>query len=224
MASDLHTPREVVLKPHAPPAAVLQAGMLAKQVLPRGSRSVTLYEDKIRVRDTSGDSEALPRRYTLTHNHRAAEEYLSIGAEYDLEALSEPRTRELRDEVLAELTGGEQPRLKVTCLVSGNELMGKEAEPAMRRRIFESEMPFSLAVIRYGDRFFFERHPELDQAEVTVEFRSTDPQFGGREAYGRIGEYRVTQIAGESRRLVVGAAAVAAVGLGALLYRNWRGR
>jgi hypothetical protein len=212
------------LKPHAPPAAVLQAGMFARQVLSLGGRQVTLYEDKIRVRDTSGDSEELPRRYTLTHNHRTAEEFLSIGPEYDLEALSEERTRELRDEVLAELTGGDMPRLKVTCLVGSEELSGKEADPAMRRRIFETEMPFCLAVIRYGDRFFFERHPELDQAEISVTFRSTDPQHGGTLEYGRVSDYRVTQIAGESRRLAVGATAAAALGIGALIYRHWRGR
>ena len=216
--------REVTLKPKAPPPAVLRAGMVAKQALPPRDRRVTLFEDKIRVRDTAGDPEALPRRYTLTHDDRTAELFVTIGAEYDQEALSRPQTREMRDEVLAELIDGEPPRLIVSCLVDGEDLPGKAANPARRRRIFRKEMPFALAVIRYGDRFFFERHPELDEARVSVEFRSTDPRFGGQKEYGRITDYRVTRIAGESRRLAFGAAALAALGIGALVIGKMRHR
>lgn len=227
---ETHTPpREVTLRPKALPPALLQAAMVAKQVLPRGDGHVTLYEDKIHVQDTTGDSEALPRRYTVTHNDRTAEIFLSVGPEYDREALSQPHTREKQDEVLAELTGESAgtavsevgqtgPRLTVTCRVDGDELTGRTAEPAARRRIFENEMPFVLAVIRYGDRFFFERHPEWDRAEVSVEFQSADPRLNARREFGRITDYRVTRIAGESRRLMVGAAAIAAVGIGALVY------
>jgi Staygreen protein len=213
-------PREVTLKPKAPPAAVLQAGVVAKQVVPIGEREVTLFEDKITVRDSTADSEALPRRYTLTHNDRTAELRLSIGTDYECEDLN----RQKQDEVLAELTGGEAPKLAVRCQVQGPELSGKSAEPRLRRRIFEKEMPFALAVLRYGDRFFFERHPELDQAEVIVEFAATDPEHQSKRAFGRVTDYRVTRIAGESRRLVVGAAAVAAVGIGALVIGKLRNR
>jgi hypothetical protein len=149
---------------------------------------------------------------------------LSVGAEYDQEALGRPETRAMRDEMLAELSDGDQPRLLVRCLVEGPELAGRAIDPGTRRRIFAKEMAFALAVIRYGDRFFFERHPELDQARVTVEFQSTDPRFQARRGYGRITEYRVTRIAGESRRLLVGAAAVAAVGIGAFVVGKLRNR
>jgi hypothetical protein len=211
-------PHEVSLKPKAPPAALLQAARVAKQALPsrEGEGHVTLFEDKITVRDSTMKEE-LPRRYTLTHSDRTGDILLSIGQEYDQEALDQPHTRQNRDEVLAELTDGEQRRLKVSCQVSSEELTGKRANAATRRKIFEKEMPFVLAVIRYGDRFFFERHPELDQAEVAVTFCSAEPQYGGEQEYGRITDYRVTRIAGESRRLLVGAAAVAALGIGALL-------
>jgi hypothetical protein len=216
------TTRGVTLKPKAPPAAVLRAGMRAKQVMPAGNGHVTLFEDKIRVRDTSDDSEELPRRYTLTRDDRAAELLLSIGPEYDEEALARPRTRKMRDEVLAELTGAEQPRLEVSVLAGSDKLTGRQAGPAARRRIFEKELPLVLAVLRYGDRFFFERRVELDEAPVVVEFRCSDPRYGGRQAYGRISDYRVTQIAGESRRLLAGVVALAAVGIGALVWSRRR--
>jgi Staygreen protein len=209
-------PREVTLKPKAPPAALFQAAIVAKQALPIGHDSISLFEDRITVRDSSKDEE-LPRRYVLTHSDRAGDVFLTIGREYDHEALDQPQTRRMRDEVLAELTGGDQPQLKVTCLVSVEGLTGKEANPSLRRKVFEKEMPFVLAVIRYGDRFFYERHPDLDQAPAIVEFRSTDPKYQSSAEYGPVTDYRVTRIAGESRRLMVGAAALAAFGIGALV-------
>jgi hypothetical protein len=209
-------PREVTLKPKALPAALLQAAIVAKQALPIGDGSISLYEDKITVRDSTTDEE-LPRRYVFTHSDRTGDVFLAIGREYDQEAVDEPQTHRMCDEVLAEITGGDQPQLKVTCLVSGEGLTGKEANPALRRKSFEKEMPLVLAVIRYGDRFFYERHPELDQATAIVEFRSADPKYQSSADYGPVTDYRVTRVAGESRRLMVGAAALAAFGIGALV-------
>jgi len=217
-------PREVTLKPKALPTAVLRAGVVVKQRLPVTDGRVTLFEDKIKVHDTTGASEALPRRYTLAYDDRTAELLLTIGGGSDQQALEPPQTREMRNALLAELVGGEDPRLTVTCPVSREGLSGSGADAARRRRIYEREMPFALAVIRYGDRFFFERHPELDRARVSVEFRSTNPRFDGRQEYGRITDYRVTRIAGESRRLAFGAAALAALGIGALVIGKMRNR
>jgi staygreen protein len=217
-------PSEVTLKPKAPPTAVLRAGVVVKQRLPVADGRVTLFEDKIKIHDPTGASEALPRRYTLARDDWTTELFLTIGADSDQPALEQRQTREMRNELLAELVGGEDPRLTVTCPVSREGLSGRAAGPAMRRRIFEREMPFALAVIRYGDRFFFERHPELDRARVSVELRSAEPRFGGRQEYGRITDYRVTRIAGESRRLAFGAAALAALGIGALVIGKMRKR
>jgi hypothetical protein len=217
-------PREVILKPKAPPAVVLQAGMAAKLIAPLSSRQVTLFEDKISIHDTTGDSEALPRRYTLTHDDRTADLFLSVGADFDQQALDQPQVRSMGDQVLAELTDGAEPRLTVRCVVERPELQGKTADPGTRRRIFEKEMPFVLASIRYGDRFFFERHPNFDQAPVIVEFEATRPEYRGSANYGRVTEYRVTKIAGESRRLIAGAVAVAAVGIGAVVLGKLRNR
>jgi len=85
-------------------------------------------------------------------------------------------------------------------------------------------MPHVLAIIRYGDRFFFERHPELDQAEVVVQFESPDRRSVDERIWGWVADYRVTRIAGESRRLAVGTAAVAALAIGALLAGMRRNR
>jgi hypothetical protein len=212
-------PREVILKPKAPPAVLLQAATVAKQALPVGEGHVTLFEDKITVRDSTMD-DATPRRYTLTHSDRSAQLSLSIGPEHDQEAVEQSPARDRHDEVLAELTDGEQPRLQVVCQVGSDDWGDPAASLAQRRRIFEKELPLALAVIRYGDRFFYERHPDLDRAEVEVEFRY--PDHSDRKTYGRVTDYRVTRIAGESRRLVAGAAALAAVGIGALVMRKMR--
>jgi hypothetical protein len=107
--------------------------------------------------------------------------------------------------------------------MDGSGLPVNSAHPARRRRLFEKEMPFALAVLRYGDRFLFERHPELDEAPVTVRFHSADARLDGQKEYGRVTDYRVTRIAGESR-LAFGAAVLAALGIGALLLAKWRSR
>jgi hypothetical protein len=208
--------QEVILKPKAPPAALLQAAMVAKHAVRHGHNQVTLYEDRIAVRDTTTD-ESLPRRYTLVPSERTAEMSLSIGRDYDEALLNRSQPGRVRDELLAELTDGEAPRLKVTCVAGSAERRDRWAEPGRPRKLFEQELPFALAVIRYGDRFFFERHPELDRAPVLVEFRTMEPEAGTEEEYGRITDYRVTRIAGESRRVMVGAAALAALGIGALV-------
>jgi hypothetical protein len=193
-------------------------------MLPQNMGAVTLYEDKVHIRDTTGERDNLPRRYTVTYSDRTADIFLSIGMEYDNEALGQAQTHERRDEVLAELADGDQPRLRVTCLVSGEGQTGRGINPAMRRRVFEGQMPFVLAIIRYGDRFFYERHPELDRASVCVEFRSSEPELHGTREYGRIGGYDVTRIAGESRRFLFVAAAATALCAGAVVYAWKRSR
>jgi hypothetical protein len=215
--------REVILKPKAPPAALLQAGAAVRQVLPSGEGHLTLFEDKITVRDTTMDEE-LPRRYTLVHDDRTSERLLSIGRDYDQELLERPQVREARDEVRAELIDGDPPRLLVSCLIAGEGLGVRYGDPATRRRSFERELPLALAVLRYGDRFYYERHPERDRAPVLIQFRSSDPQHADETDYGRITDYRVTRIAGESRRLMVGAAALATLGIGALVVGKLRKR
>jgi hypothetical protein len=204
-------PWEVVLKPKAPPAALLQAARVAKQAMPRGEGHVTLFEDQITVRDQTTD-DSLPRRYTLVPSERKAEMSLSIGREFDEGLLNRPRSRRTRDELRAELTDGEAPRLRITRVREGAE----------RRQALEKELPLALAVIRYGDRFFFERHPELDRSQVVVEADPGEPEAGTAAELGQITDYRVTRIAGENRRVMVGAAALAALGIGALVVGKMR--
>jgi len=215
----------VTLKPKAPPAVLLQAGIAAKRIAAGdGSPHVTLFEDRITVRDLAGESETLPRRYTVAHGDRTADRSLAVGSEYDRLTLNEPRVRERRDVVLAELSNGPQPRLTVRCMVDPPESPAAPAVPRPRQRGFEREMPYVLAIIRYGDRFFFERHPELDQAEVVVQFESPDRRSADERNWGRVTDYRVTRIAGESRRLAVGAVAVAAIAIGGLVVGRLRNR
>src|SRR5262249_35854977 len=168
--------------------------------------------------------DTLPRRYTVTHTDRTADLHLFVGSDYDQVTLNEPLVREQGDQVLAELTDGTAPRLIVRCALQPPEDCARRAAPHTRREILKREMPLVLASIRYGDRFFFERHPELDQAEVVVQFESQIPLEQDQRELGRIAAYRVTQIAGEGRRLAAAAAAVAAVGIGGFVIGKLRNR
>lgn len=208
-------PRSVVLKPKAPPAVLRRAAMAARRVWPIDPGCVALFEDRIAVRDRTGNAEALPRRYTLAQDTGSLA-WLSIGAEYGGAAPEGQPLGERSEVLLAELVDGDPPCLRVRRCAQSRAIEGSSASPARRQRRFEKELPLLLAVLRYGDRFFFERHPEWDHARVIVEGCSNEQRGRRGSDYGRVTDYRVTAIAGESRRLAFGAAALAVVSLGAL--------
>jgi hypothetical protein len=150
-----------------------------------------LNPDKLHVTYLSGttqDKIILPRRYTLTHSDRTGELFLSISSEYNMMQISRLYTILMRDEVLAELLNiGEGFMFRVYCHVSGGFIIGTAG---WRYRIFQSELPLVLESIRYGDRFLFEKNPNLDNAMIQIQFESTNTSFNKVENWKTMREYR----------------------------------
>lgn len=128
-------------------------------------------------------------RYTLTHSDATGDLFLSLGRDYDRQALRGLAQRFMRDEVLAEwcLESG-QPILKVYCHVSGGFILGSAT---WRLSIFRRHMPQVLQAFRHGDQRRFAIHPELDQAEILVYFHSPRQKFNLIESWGEMGRYRL---------------------------------
>jgi hypothetical protein len=83
--------------------------------------------------------------------------------------------RLMRDEVLAEWREDQDgPALHVTCHVSGGLVLGTAA---LRDSFFRKGLPLALEALRYGDRKFFEAHPEMDRAPILVHFRSSRQRY-----------------------------------------------
>jgi len=149
-----------------------------------------LDRSKLHVRFAGGMQRAgalVPRRYTLTHSDRTGDLFLTIGPEYDRQALGGMQVRLERDEVLGEwIRGDEGPRLELRMAAQGGlPLFGTGS---VRRRIFLRHRPLVLAAIRYGDRAFAAAHPELEQAPVVARFRWRDRR-DDCEAWGRWGDW-----------------------------------
>ena len=66
------------------------------------------------------DGPVVPRRYTLTHSDRTGDLFLTIGCDYDREALSALQVRLERDEVLGEwILDSDGPRLELNMMAQG---------------------------------------------------------------------------------------------------------
>jgi hypothetical protein len=129
-----------------------------------------------------------PRRYTLTHSDTTGDLFLSIGDDYDQQAIAGWYTRLMRDEVLAELLPGEGgPELHVHCHVSGGIVFG----PAKwRAAIFRRHLPQVLEAFRSGDRTLFEHNPTWANPLVIVHFHAKSKHLNVREAWGRLSDAR----------------------------------
>ncbi|MBN2463557.1 MAG: staygreen family protein [Dehalococcoidia bacterium] len=150
-----------------------------------------LNPDKLHVTYSTGatpEQLVLPRRYTLTHSDITGELFLSIGSNYDIKQISRLYTRLMRDEVLAELTGDEDNLVfRVYCHISGGFCFGTAR---FRYNIFQSELPLVLEAIRYGDQVLFKQNPELDNAPVLINFKSTDNRFNKVENWDTMLEFK----------------------------------
>jgi hypothetical protein len=130
----------------------------------------------------------LLRRYTVTHSDSTGDLFLTIGSDYEKKQVSGLYTRLMRDEVRAELIGIDNHReLKVYCHVSGGLVFGSAK---WRSKIFHSELPLVLEVIRYGDRTLFDINPFLDRVPVNVYFQSHNRQYNQVENWGVIEDYK----------------------------------
>ena len=118
---------------------------------------------------TRPDGPLTPRRYTLTHSDLTGDLFLTIGPDYDHQALHALQVRLERDEVLGDWAlAADGPRLDLHMMAQGGlPIFGTGA---MRCNIFRRYRPMVLEALGYGDRAFTEAHPELDDAPVVARF------------------------------------------------------
>ena len=93
----------------------------------------------------------------------------------------------MRDEVLGEWSVMEEGLQYNVYLHVGGE--PKEVVSDMRYNIFQRELPLALEAIRYGDRIFFQIHPELDQRPIIVFFLFDNPEDNKMENWGSFSDY-----------------------------------
>lgn len=140
------------------------------------------YED-----ETTSDTFQLPRRYTLTHSDATGDLFLTIGRDYDHQAISGFYTRFMRDEVLAEWKEGESdPELHLYCHVSGGIVFGTAS---FRYEIFRRELPLVLEAICYGERALFAAQPSLKSAPILVHFQAKQKRYNQVESWGKPEDY-----------------------------------
>lgn len=130
----------------------------------------------------------VPRAYTLTHSDSTGDLFLTIGAEHNYPQISGWYTRLMRDEVIAEWQFLNEPSFHVHCHVSGGFLFGSAK---WRYSIFRQHLPMVLQAFRYGDRFLFDSHPDLDRVTIWVHFHATQERYNRTEDWGEFGEYRI---------------------------------
>ena len=129
-----------------------------------------------------------PRRYTLTHSDRTGDLFLTIGPEYDRDALRRLQVRLERDEVLGEwVLADDGPRLDLHMTAQGG--LPVFGTGAMRRDIFRRYRSMVLGAMRHGDGALAEAHPELDRAPVIARFHWRDDRRD-TEPWGMWGDYR----------------------------------
>lgn len=136
-----------------------------------------------------------PRRYTLTQAGAIGSVAVAIGDVFDEEALNNPRTQMVRDELTAELTTNRsnRPELHVTCHISGVSVAPPFSDPSWRAKVFEAALPIALSAIRWADRDFYRRHPAYDRAPVYVHFLASEPDYQGVGVYGWLGDYALLE-------------------------------
>ncbi|MED1467086.1 staygreen family protein [Bacillus salipaludis] len=120
----------------------------------------------------------IPRSYTLTHSDLTGDLFLTIGIHYAWDKINP-----MRDEVLGEWKqiGGTFYYCVYLHIDQGQY---NQNQAAKRNEIFKRELPLALTAIRYGDRFFFNAYPHLDQAKIIINFMSAHPQFARQECWG----------------------------------------
>ena len=124
----------------------------------------------------------LPRKYTLTHSDDTGELFLTIGTQFAWDQVN----RTLRDEVLGNWHRNGYFEVFVTVDQGEHAL----ATALKRTAIFKRELPLALMAIRYGDRFLFEKYPNLDSTFILVHFLSAYPQLASQDIWGTFDSYK----------------------------------
>jgi len=95
----------------------------------------------------------------------------------------------MRDEVMSEWLLNEENYVNYVYLYVGGNFPPEVK--AIREAVFRKELPLALEAIRYGDKEFFNAHPELDYVPIIVYFLSTDPMFNKFENWGTFSDYKI---------------------------------
>lgn len=132
---------------------------------------------------------AFPRRYTLTHSDTTGNLFLTIANNYSWDKIN----RKMRDEVLGEwITYGGNIFFMVNIYIDQGE---HDLSTSKRRtEIFKRELPLALTAIRYGDRYLFDKYPNLDYALIIVNFISTYPQLDRQENWSTFSNFSVESL------------------------------
>lgn len=152
----------------------------------------TLNPNKLTVKFIGTDQGKIGqnRKYTLIHSDVTGDLFLSIGNQYDNDALKELYSKLMRDEVLAEIQWSEvdQPEFHVHCHVSGGIVLGGAA---WRYAIFQKNMHQVLQAFRHGDREYIDSDPLVREANVIIHFHSSNPKYNRVENWGSLDEYKI---------------------------------
>lgn len=142
----------------------------------------------VEFRDSvTATSPIFPRRYTLTHSDFTGELYLTIGGNFAWDNVGA-----LRDEVIGEFSWiGCLLYFLIYVYIDQGEY--DFATSKKRFDIFKRELPLALTAIRYGDRILFNKFPQLDQANIIVNFISVHPLFRKVENFGEFHHYFTKQ-------------------------------
>jgi hypothetical protein len=137
--------------------------------------------------ETTSEAFHIPRRYTLTHSDRTGDLFLTVGEDYDQEAIRDFYTRLMRDEVLAEWIDGDSGlELHLYCHISGGFVFGTAG---FRYQIFHRELPLVLEAIYYGEQSLFATQPSLKSAPIFVHFQAKQKRYNHVESWGKLEDY-----------------------------------
>ena len=94
----------------------------------------------------------------------------------------------MRDEVLAELKNEDDVlSLNLHYHVSGGFVFGTSN---LRYRIFCHYVSYNIQAIIFGDKSFFDKNPEFDQAPILVHFHFSNKKYERIKNWGIVGEYK----------------------------------
>lgn len=123
------------------------------------------------------------RKYTITHSDTTAELFVFVAEYY-----AEDQISSMRDEVMV---AWEQNKGSLALIgyviVDGYGIQGNAD---LRNEVFYNQMPTALQALRGGDRFLFDKYPNLDHTPVFIHFISSNLAYNKIYNFGAIGRYK----------------------------------
>lgn len=156
-----------------------------------GGYKIGLNPEKITVEymeDVTEVRPLIPRRYTLTHTDATGDLYLQIGVDFVYDRITPNR-----DEVLGEWLITDGFRFYVYVHMDKQSVWEciDNSKGSYREEIFRRELPLALQAIRFGDRQFFNQHPEMNLYPIIVYFLYNNPELNKAEHWGIFADYAV---------------------------------